>query len=543
MAVLLIIIIGIVLIVLRKTKNKKIVENNVSTKDSEKKKDNAKPSIIKKDVEVKKTPASSLSDSHSWLWSIFHIKDLNSTITNLKAQNEELDTNNQKLEKEANIKLTLKQMEPQKLDKMIFQKQNELQKLIDDKNTELTKLIESKKDEELKLDNKIVIKKNDITNKEQKIDELTKQLSDLQSQIIDISTQLEYEDNGLYEPHYDFANSSAFKGKLSEVRANQKRMIKTGDAAIIFTPLTMNGSEAQGRRMQKKNIKQLLRSFNGECEAAINKVTKSNIETVEKKINHSFDQLNKLNDPNGVRITTGYLDSKLDEAHIALEYALKKEQEKEILREQKEREREERKLQRQIATERAKYEKDETHYEQAKELVNKKIAAATSDVEIVSLKKELAKLQEKLNEVNEKKIKLTDRAENPTAGYVYIISNIGSFGHKVFKIGVTRRLDPMERIRELGSASVPFKFDVHALIFSDDAFKLEKELHDYFDRQRVNKVNKRKEFFKIDMQEIKHILEQHKELTFDFHEVPEAPEYRDSLLIEQQQNENTEVTA
>ncbi len=284
-------------------------------------------------------------------------------------------------------------------------------------------------------------------------------------------------------------------------------------------------------------IKQLLRSFNGECEAAINKVTKSNIDMVERKINRSFEQLNKLNDPNGVRLTTEYLDSKLDEAHIALEYALKKEEEKQLLREQKEREREERQLQRQIATERAKYEKDETHFEQAKDLVKSKIEQATTSVETEALKKELAKLQEKLNAINEKKAKLTNRAENPTAGYVYIISNIGAFGHHVFKIGVTRRLDPMERIRELGSASVPFKFDVHALIFSDDAFKLEKELHDYFDRKRVNKVNRHKEFFKIDMNEIKQVLSRHKELTFDFNEIPEATEFRDSLLIEQKQNE------
>lgn len=144
----------------------------------------------------------------------------------------------------------------------------------------------------------------------------------------------------------------------------------------------------------------------------------------------------------------------------------------------------------------------------------------------------MQQLQAKLATIQEKKEKLENRAANPTAGYVYIISNVGSFGKDIYKIGVTRRLDPMDRINELGSASVPFKFDVHALIFSDQAYQLEAELHNYFDKQRINKVNRRKEYFNITINEIKKVLKEHKDLTFDFHEVPEASEYRDSLLIE-----------
>lgn len=503
--VLLIIIVAIILIIRRKKKKtKNDTDSHVSSKDNE-------PVTI---------------TNHSWFWSITHTKELKRVIDKLHqvnddldlknqkltASNEKLTSNNKSLKEKADVKLSLKQMKPIKLDQLIEEKQSTLSDI-----------------------------ENELSTKQHEFKTLTQKVDNLNSQIIDLSDQLEYEGYGLYKPRYNFANSSTFKGKLSEVRAAQKSMIKNGDAGIIFQPMSFNGSDAKGRSMQKKNIKQLLRSFNGECEAAINKVTKSNIDMVERKINRSFEQLNKLNDPNGVRLTTEYLDSKLDEAHIALEYALKKEEEKQLLREQKEREREERKLQRQIATERAKYEKDETHFEQAKDLVKSKIEQATTSVETEALKKELAKLQEKLNAINEKKAKLTNRAENPTAGYVYIISNIGAFGHHVFKIGVTRRLDPMERIRELGSASVPFKFDVHALIFSDDAFKLEKELHDYFDRKRVNKVNRHKEFFKIDMNEIKQVLSRHKELTFDFNEIPEATEFRDSLLIEQKQNEEQPV--
>ena len=246
---------------------------------------------------------------------------------------------------------------------------------------------------------------------------------------------------------------------------------------------------------------------------------------------------NKLNEPNGVKLAPAYLDSKLDEAHIALEYALKKEEEKEKLREQREREREEKKLQREIINERRKYEKDENHFLKAESELNEKISSASDSSEVNELKQQLEELQQQLAEVRKHKEKLDKREENPTAGYVYIISNVGAFGKNVFKIGVTRRLDPMERIHELGSASVPFPFDVHALIFSEDAYKLEDVLHEHFTKNRVNLVNKRKEYFHISIDDVKKALKKYKNLTFDFHEIPEAIEYRESQKILNKENE------
>ena len=471
------------------------------------------------------------------------LENLKQTQKALEKEKIQLKQDNSKLQKEADLKLSVKQMQPLELDKEITKKTKELDKLKAEstkelidlrarKTKELNDILNTKQEDIEKLNADIDKKIQKVTEQNKQISNLDKKIKDLNSQLVNVSDEIMYEDYGLYKPRYDFANSSAYKGKLSEVRSNQKEMIKNGDAGTIFNPMTLDGSEAKGRSMQKKNIKQLVRSFNGECEAAINKVTKSNIEMIEKRITRSFEQLNKLNEPNGVRLTANYLDSKLDEAHIALEYALKKEQEKELLREQRQREKEERQAQREYAQERAKYEKDETHFQQAKDLLQNKINNSKSDVEIESLKRKLADLQDKISDIQAKKVKLSDRAENPTAGYVYIISNIGSFGQNVYKIGVTRRLDPMDRINELSSASVPFKFDVHALIFTDDAYKLEAELHEYFDKERVNKVNKRKEFFRLNIDEIKQILSKHKELTFDFHEIPDAPEYRDTLLIE-----------
>lgn len=477
------------------------------------------------------------------------LENLKQTQKALEKEKIQLKQDNSKLQKEADLKLSVKQMQPLELDKEITKKTKELDKLKAEstkelidlrarKTKELNDILNTKQEDIEKLNADIDKKIQKVTEQNKQISNLDKKIKDLNSQLVNVSDEIMYEDYGLYKPRYDFANSSAYKGKLSEVRSNQKEMIKNGDAGTIFNPMTLDGSEAKGRSMQKKNIKQLVRSFNGECEAAINKVTKSNIEMIEKRVTRSFEQLNKLNESNGVRLTANYLDSKLDEAHIALEYALKKEQEKELLREQRQREKEERQAQREYAQERAKYEKDETHFQQAKDLLQNKINNSKSDVEIESLKRKLADLQDKISDIQAKKVKLSDRAENPTAGYVYIISNIGSFGQNVYKIGVTRRLDPMDRINELSSASVPFKFDVHALIFTDDAYKLETELHEYFDKERVNKVNKRKEFFRLNIDEIKQILSKHKELTFDFHEIPDAPEYRDTLLIEKKMQES-----
>lgn len=549
-------IVGIVFLVIRHYKKKKIDatksieetgfqnsskdENNTkegtsskTTKKviSEKVKDDksVQPIALKKDDSAS-TSSSAQTHTKMAFSDLFKAKQFKLELENLKQDQKaleekkaQLEQDNAKLQKEADLKLSIKQMQPIELDKEITAKTQELDDIVSSKQKDIEKL-----------NNDIDQKNQKVAEKDKQISDLDKKIKDLNDQLVNVSDEVMYEDYGLYKPRYDFANSSAYKGKLSEVRSNQKEMIRDGEAGTIFNPMLLDNSKAKGRSMQKKNIKQLVRSFNGECEAAINKVTKSNIEMIEKRITRSFEQLNKLNEPNGVRLTANYLDSKLDEAHIALEYALKKEQEKELLREQRQREKEERQAQKEYAQERAKYEKDETHFQQAKDLLQDKINNSKSEVEIESLKRKLADLQDKLSDIQTKKAKLSDRAENPTAGYVYIISNIGSFGQNVYKIGVTRRLDPMDRINELSSASVPFKFDVHALIFTDDAYKLETELHEYFDKRRVNKVNKRKEFFRLNIDEIKEVLSKHKELTFDFHEIPDAPEYRDTLLIEKQ---------
>ncbi|MBL1057948.1 DUF4041 domain-containing protein [Ligilactobacillus salivarius] len=483
----------------------------------------------------------------------------------------------QKQQAELEKKLTVEQLKPFELDKLIQEKEKKLQDLSDNLSKEQEKLdtiiseTKSAKEKELKkydeqisklnrkkekieiiinskqdvlkeitseLDNygeKVSLKKS-IENDKKELSKLHQQIDDLKKQVISYDDQINIESYGLYTPHYSFTSSPEYKEKLDNIRALQRSMIKNNKAGLITHQMLFNNSVAEGKKMQRENIKQLIRTFNVECEAAINKATISNMSRIEQRIKKSFETLNKLNERNLIVLSKRYLNLKLDELHLSFEYAQKKEEEKEILREEREKEKEERKVQAEIAKQRKAVEqerkKQAEHYKQAEALLKEKMQNVDeNDEKFKSLQAEVAKLKEQLAELDKKEASLDYRENHSTAGYVYIISNIGAFGKNVFKIGVTRRLDPLARIKELSSASVPFKFDVHALIFSDDAYKLESNLHNYFDKYRVNKVNNRKEFFGITIHQVKDALDKYYNRTFDFHEIPEAEEYRKSLEL------------
>ena len=412
------------------------------------------------------------------------------------------------LQKQADIKLSLKEQTSFDLENNITNKKSELSNLkeqINLSNSELAKL------------SKII---NQSKNSIQSLKEQTNQLED----------DLEMQSFGIYQPQYDFATSIGYKDKLTNIRSQQKNMIKNKQAVAVNPNWTVDGSKAKGRKMNNNNTKAILRSFNNECEAAINKVTYSNIERIKKRIQTSFSQHNKLNEVVNVRLLPEYLNLKILELHLAYEYSLKKQQEKEVLREQREREREEKALQKEISNQQKNIDKEISHYKNIIADLQEKLKIAT-DQEKKEINLKITELEHNISEHEASKKELDYRLKNATAGYVYIISNIGSFGKDVVKIGVTRRLDPLDRIYELSSASVPYKFDVHALIFSYDAYKLESNLHHKFDKQRINKVNNRKEFFKIPIDVIKATLEEYDDLTVDFEESPEADEYKQSLGI------------
>ena len=234
-----------------------------------------------------------------------------------------------------------------------------------------------------------------------------------------------------------------------------------------------------------------------------------------------------------ISIKNRYLDLKLQELNLAVEYAIKKQEEKEAARQAREELREQQKLEAEIREARNKILKERNHFSRAIDKLNRQISAASED-EKADLEKKRQDLLSELAELDEEEKVIDYREKNAKAGYVYIISNIGSFGKDVYKIGMTRRLEPMDRVMELGDASVPFKFDVHALIFSEDAPKLENALHKAFDDRKVNMVNQRKEFFYVTLDEIKKVVRDNFDKTVEFVELPEAHEYRQSVAMQKE---------
>lgn len=468
----------------------------------------------------------------------------------LKEKQEELDNIDEKLkvleqekEKEIDDKLNEKQEELKNLDeeyqKKEETKEKELNKKLKKKQEELDNIDKTyekiAKDKEKEIDVKLNDKRNELNNLVIKINNNTKELNEIRKEIALVEETLDMQEYGLYEPKYNFINSTAYKERLDAVRKQQKQMIKDKTAAVGTSDWTINGDKRQGKAFINANIKQILRSFNNETEVIINKVKHSNVESSKKRIQKSFDQLNRLYEGVNVSLTKSYLNLKVDEMNIAYEYEVKKQEEKELLREEREREREEKKLQKKLEKEKNKFNRENDKIQKEINKVRDELTTA-ADKEKAKLEKEIKELKEALNRNNEEIGKIDEWKETPGAGYVYIISNIGSFGKNVFKIGVTRRDNPDERIRELSSASVPFRYDTHVFIFSKDAFALEKELHDRFNDSRVNKVNRRKEFFNITIDEVKQIVEENKADVHSFVEHPDAEEYYDTLKIEEQLN-------
>ena len=445
-------------------------------------------------------------------------KEMLMNSTHLKSQIQTALQKNKELSEKASLKLSLHEAEPIKLDKIITLK-----------TAKLSKLSEGEKKLQSTFQKIIATNKSEVKELKNEISQLIDQKENIRADISDLEPDLEMSSYGLYRPQYDFSTSLEYKDTLINLREQQKAMIKDKTAVTYNPNWIVNDSKAEGRKMTRNSIKSILRSFNNECTEAINKATYSNYDRISRRITRSFEQHNKMYSVDDVAIKIDYLNLKLDELNLAFAYRQKSQEEKEILREQRAQEREEKALQREIASKRKKIDKEIKHYTQAIQELEEKSKEEPSNQNLLA---EIQKLKNELEAQQNQKTEVDYREQHATAGYVYIISNIGSFGRNIFKIGVTRRLEPMDRINELSSASVPFKFDVHALIFSEDAYKLESELHNKFTGNRVNKVNNRKEYFSITIGEVENELKKYKDMTVDFREKPEANEYRETLALE-----------
>ena len=406
-------------------------------------------------------------------------------------------------------------MTPEMQDAFALQsKIRELEKEIANQNNQISKL------------------QKEISKRETSINKLDQTISEKKSEIIWLDDEILVQEFGLYQPQFDFANSLDYKERLAEVRARQKDLIKDKKAVSGATNWTVNGNASQGKKMVSDTQKLLLRAFNSECDELVSKVKYTNFDASLNKIHKSAEAISKLGTTMDIAITKKYLDLKVKELRLAFEYQQKKQEEKEEQKAARAEMREAARLQKEIEAQRKKIEKEQTHYQTAYEKLLRQLEDDPDNIDLLAKKSEL---ENQLTDID-KAIKDIDyREANQRAGYVYIISNIGAFGENVFKIGMTRRLDPQDRVDELGDASVPFNFDVHAMIFSDDAPALEAALHKAFEDRKLNMVNTRREFFNVTLDEIKEVVKKNFDKTVEFIDVPDAEQFRVSQKMKQAQ--------
>ena len=360
---------------------------------------------------------------------------------------------------------------------------------------------------------------------------LSKQTADMRTQVLVLEEILLLESFALYEPKFKMNASYEYKTRLDSVREQQKAMVKNGDAATGNMGWEVNGSKAEGRKLVNDMIKLVVRSFNNEADYCVDNVKFDNIVLGEKRIRMSFETCNRLGRVMTVGLAEKYLDLKLDELRLAQEFQMKKQEEKEEAKRVREELREQQKLEQEIRAAREKIAKERKHFTAALRDLQARLEKATTDEDRGALLSRIAEVQASNASLDSEEKAIDYREQNAKAGYVYVISNIGAFGEGVFKIGMTRRLEPMERIDELGDASVPFWFDVHAMLFSENAPALEAKLHVRFAAGRLNKVNGRKEFFRADLAEIESIIRANYDAVVEVtHEAP-AEQYRESLRM------------
>lgn len=344
-------------------------------------------------------------------------------------------------------------------------------------------------------------KENEHKIKQEEIEKLKLEISNYQS-------DLDIIECGFYQHIFDYEDEESFKEEIKSIREDQKWEVKHDNVIRCDKDWKVGGSEAKGRKLVKQYSKIMLKALNSECDALISKVRHGNVSSFIERMKKSHKSINKFGELYSVSIETRYLDLKLKELKCTYEHERLKEKKKEEAREIKERMRQEQAEEKALQAEKKKAEAEEAKalkdLQQATKLLEKD---ALND----KLKDKIEKLKAELEGKSENTRKIS-QAMITKAGWVYVISNPSFNVKNRYKIGVTRRLQPLDRVNELSSASVPFRFDVHGMVYSDNAMELENKLHKAFGEYRTNKANQRKEFFDIDL----HLIE--KELKNMGHE-------------------------
>ena len=350
----------------------------------------------------------------------------------------------------------------------------------------------------------------------------------LKSEIKNLQQELNILAETALTEHYNF---SAYDSKTSEECQNKLTLLRLEISELIKSGNAVQSFGKESKKTISDNSKQILRCFNAEFTNFMATLNFKNVDTVRSKISKSFESLNKIFEIDGVKLTPKILELKLEELGFVHQFEVLKNQEKEIQKAIKTQMIEEEKVRRDIEKQKSTIEKDQKHYQAEIKKLTIYLQKTQDEAERQIYADKIQTIESNLKELEIKKADAELREQNARAGHVYIISNIGSFGEDVFKIGMTRRLEPMDRIKELGDASVPFEFDVHAMIFSEDAPALEASLHKHFEKNSINRVNPRKEFFKTSLEDIAAYVKANHNQTTKFTKIPIASEYRQSMEI------------
>jgi hypothetical protein len=333
-------------------------------------------------------------------------------------------------------------------------------------------------------------------------------------EIVDLNDERVLQEVGIYRYHHPVENSEEYRDRLQTIQERIKDAIKCGDAVLVSERFTFNGSLAKGRKMTSDYSKLMLRAYNAEADTCVRSLRAGNVMTAKQRLGASVESIAKLGAMMEMRINPTYHSVRIEEIELTADFLMKIQEERAAAREERERLREERKVEQELAAERESLEKERAHYANVLEALT-----ASGD------EAGMADVNAKLESVEQAIAQNDFRAANIRAGYVYVISNVGAFGPNVVKIGMTRRLVPIERVNELGGASVPFPFDVHVLYFSADAVTLETDLHHVFANARMNHVNERREFFFATPGEVRAVLAEKVGNLVEFAEQPEATQY------------------
>jgi len=351
------------------------------------------------------------------------------------------------------------------------------------------------------------------------LDVLKKQLADARKAIVETEDLALLQEAGIYHYQHPLTDAVAYERELEKIDDEVKAMTrKDGGAVLATTNWSVNGSATEGKKMVRDFSKLMLRAFNAEADNLVRGLKPYKLAAAIERLDKVADTIERLGKTMQIRISPPYLKLRERELKLTADFLQKQAEEKEAERLERERLREERKAQQEMERERERLEKERKHFANALQALEAKGDEAGA-----------ARIREQLGDVQKAIEDVDYRAANIRAGYVYVISNIGSFGEEMVKVGMTRRLDPTERIKELSDASVPFNFDVHAVFFSRDAVGIETAMHERLGSCRVNIVNRRREFFRATPLQVKaHLAELAGELL-QFHDLPEALEYRQCL--------------